>query len=101
MAIINGCSDFKGFCTALFSQQTHSSLIGLLEALIQDKKSHPIISRWMSPHTLCLICDMVHSEMDSAMPNLKMNMANITPEFIENRDIHTIMEPVACNKTAL
>jgi hypothetical protein len=53
----------------------------------------------MSPHALHLICKKIHKEMEEAKPSLRMNMGDVTPEFIEQWDIEKIMGPVACNTT--
>ncbi|KAH9056765.1 hypothetical protein EDB87DRAFT_1566069 [Lactarius vividus] len=49
----------------------------------------------MSPHALHLVCEKVHIEMEAAKPHLRMNTTDISPEFIEQWDIHQIMEPLA------
>ncbi|KAH9169152.1 hypothetical protein EDB89DRAFT_1854788 [Lactarius sanguifluus] len=49
----------------------------------------------MSPHALSLVCKKVHIEMEAAKPHLRMNTTDVSPEFIEQWDIHRIMEPLA------
>ncbi|KAH8988185.1 hypothetical protein EDB83DRAFT_2239866 [Lactarius deliciosus] len=93
-AIINGNGKFEGFRNAFFSPKNRDSLIGLLDRLIQDDKGRPIVEGWMFPHALRLVCKEVHVEMEAAKPHLRMYTANISPEFIENWDIHQIMGPV-------
>jgi hypothetical protein len=99
MAVINGTGDFKSFRNALFTPENSNSLVGLLEKLIQDEKGRPIVSEWMFPHAICLVCDKIHKEMDAAKPDLRMYMADASPKFIEQWDIHTIMGPVVRNIT--
>lgn len=99
MAVIDGSRDFKNFCNTLFTPRNHDSLIGLLDTLLQDKKGHPIVSEWMFPHALRIVCNTIHTEMEAAKPELRMTMGKITPKFIEDWDIHKIMGPVAQNIT--
>jgi hypothetical protein len=99
VAIIDGNEDFERFRNALFSPSHRTSLVGLLDRLFEDDKVRPIVSEWMSPHALGLVCDTIHVEMDAAKPHLRMNTGDISPEFIEHWDIHQIMEPVARNIT--
>jgi hypothetical protein len=68
--IINGEDSFQGYCNTLFLARHHASLIGLLERLIQDKKGGPIVTDWMFPHALCLVCKRIHVEMEAAKPQL-------------------------------
>ncbi|KAH9027983.1 hypothetical protein EDB85DRAFT_2091691 [Lactarius pseudohatsudake] len=94
MAIIDGNGDFEGFHNALFSPTNRKSLIGLLDQLIQDDKGRPIFEEWVFPHALCLVCKEVHVEMEAAKPHLRMYTSDVSPEFIENWDIHQIMGPL-------
>jgi hypothetical protein len=94
LAIVNGKGDFAGYCTALFSSRYSKSLVWLLETLLQDDKGCPIVSKWMFPHVLHLVCKRVHTEMEDAKPYLCMNMGDVSPEFIKHWDIHQIMRPV-------
>ncbi|KAN0140212.1 hypothetical protein V8E53_002108 [Lactarius tabidus] len=91
MAVIGSSSDFKQFHTTLFSPNNHSSLVGLLDTLVQDEKCQPIVTKWMLPHVLGLVCKRIHIKMEVAKPLLWMNMGDISLEFIEQWDIHKIM----------
>ncbi|KAF8264320.1 hypothetical protein EI94DRAFT_1593629 [Lactarius quietus] len=51
----------------------------------------------MFPHALQLVCKWIHVEMEAAKPQLRMNIGDVSSEFIEQWDIHHIMGPVACN----
>ena len=93
--IIDGSKGFEGFCNALFSLKNCSLLVGLLEILTQDEKGHAIVSEWMFPHILHLICEKIHVKMEAAKPHIQMNTHDISPKFIEQWDIHRIMGPVA------
>ncbi|KAF8263752.1 hypothetical protein EI94DRAFT_1772848 [Lactarius quietus] len=53
----------------------------------------------MFPHSLHLVCERIHAEMEAAKPHLRMSTDDVSPEFIEHWDIHHIMEPVACDTT--
>jgi hypothetical protein len=75
--VIDGGEDFEGFCNALFSKN-RASLVGLLEKLIQDEKGRPIVTAWMFPHALRLVCERIHVEMEAAKPLLRMNMMLIS-----------------------
>ncbi|KAH9030516.1 hypothetical protein EDB85DRAFT_1866449 [Lactarius pseudohatsudake] len=93
-AIIDGNGEFEGFRNAFFSPKNRDSLIGLLDRLIQDDKGRPIVEKWLSPHALHLVCKEVHVEMEAAKPHLRMYTDEVSPEFIENWDIHQIMGPL-------
>ncbi|KAF8257379.1 hypothetical protein EI94DRAFT_1818072 [Lactarius quietus] len=95
MAVLDGSGDFKVFRTALFSPRTCTSLVSLLDTLVQDDKGRPIVTEWMFPHALRLVCDKIHSEMDGAKQHLRMHMGDVSPELIEDWDIQKIMGPVA------
>jgi hypothetical protein len=100
LAVIDGNGDFSGFCNALFSPRYRESLLGLLDRLLKDDKGRPIVSEWMFPHGLHLVCEKIHTEMEEAKPHIRMGMADVSPEFIERWDIHKIMVPVADDITA-
>lgn len=93
--IINGEDGFQGYRNTLFSSRHRASLVGLLERLIQDKKGGPIVTEWMYPHALHLVCERIHKEMEAAKPKLRMSTGEVTPNFIEEWDIYQIMKPVA------
>ena len=95
VAVINGNGEFKTFRNTLFSLKNRTSLVGLLNTLVQDKKGHPIVSDWMLLHALGLVCDKIHTEMEAAKPCLWMNTGDVSPEFIEHWDIHKVMGLVA------
>jgi hypothetical protein len=96
--VIDGKEGSDGFHNALFSKN-RDSLVGLLEKLIQDDKGRAIVSNWMFPHALRLVCERIHVEMEAAKPLLRMNMGDVCPEFIENWDIQRIMGPVSQDTT--
>ncbi|KAH9172598.1 hypothetical protein EDB89DRAFT_1850933 [Lactarius sanguifluus] len=98
-SVIDGNGEFEGFRNALFSPRNRDSLTGLLDKLALDEKGWPILSNWMFPHALRLVCDKIHVEMETAKPHLRMNMNDVSPEFIERWDIHQIMGPVSHNIT--
>jgi hypothetical protein len=99
LAVIDGSGEFKGFRSALFSSRNNALVVKLLETLIKDEKGRSIVTDWMSPHALHLICEKIHKEMEEAKPSLRMNMGDVTPEFIEQWDIEKIMGPVARDTT--
>ena len=91
VTVINGNGEFKTFRNALFSLKNHTSLVGLLDTLVQNKKICPIVSDWMLPHVFGLVCDKIHTEMKAAKPCLQMNTGDVSLEFIEHWDIHKVM----------
>ncbi|KAH9010956.1 hypothetical protein EDB83DRAFT_2234192 [Lactarius deliciosus] len=99
MSVIDGNGEFEGFRNALFSPRNRDSLTGLLDKLALDEKGWPILSNWIFPHALRLVCNKIHVEMEVAKPHLRMNMNNVSPEFIERWDIHQIMGPLSHNIT--
>jgi hypothetical protein len=99
MFVIDGEDRFCGFCNALFLPKNRTSFISLLDRLFQDNKGWPIVSKWMFPHALHMVCEQIHSKMEAAKPHLCMNMGDVFSEFIEQWDIHHIMGPVASYTT--
>jgi hypothetical protein len=93
--VIDGEDEFLGFRNALFLPKNRTLFVGLLDRLFQDNKGRPIVSKWMFPHVLCMVCDWIHREMEAAKPHLCMNMGDVSPEFIEQWDIYHTMGPVA------
>ena len=92
--IIDGQGEFEGFCNALFSPKNRGALTRLFNKLYQDTKGHAIFSNWMFPNAVTLVQEKIHTEMEAARPYLQMHTSEVTPTFIEEWDIHRIMEPV-------
>lgn len=81
---------------ALFRETNEENLNRLFNLMLEDENGSHIIKKWMKPHAVDLVCDLVHDEMDQAKPSgLYMTTNNTTPEFIESWDINDIMDPVA------
>ena len=99
--IVDGQGEFEGFRNALFSPKNRDALVRLLDKLYQDTKGHPILSDWMLPHSVTLVQEKIHTEMEAAKPSLRMHMSEVTPAFIESWDIHRIMEPVTLDVTPI
>lgn len=94
LAIIDGEGEFAAYRTSLFSSRCCTSIVRLLDRLLEDKKGHPIVSDWMFPHALHLVCERIHTEMEEAKPHLRMSTGDVSPKFIEDWDIHQTMKPV-------
>ncbi|KAI9465464.1 hypothetical protein BJY52DRAFT_583653 [Lactarius psammicola] len=99
VCIIDGQGEFEGFRNALFSPKNRNRLIRLFDKLYQDDKSHIIFSDWMFPHSITLVQEKIHEEMEAAKPYLRMHTCEVTPIFIEQFDIHQVMEPVVRDVT--
>ena len=85
--------------TAFFRQTNEDNICQLLSTIIEDDKGSRILKKWMVPHAVNIVCDLVNEEMEAAKPNLFMTTAQTTPEFVEGWDINTIMDPIAKNIT--
>jgi len=94
VCVIDGQGEFAGFRNALFSPKNRNALIRLFDKLYQDKKGQAIFLDWMFPHSVTLVQEKIHAEMEAAKPFLRMHTSEVTPAFIEQWDIHQIMEPV-------
>jgi len=94
VCVIDGQGEFEGFRNALFSPKNRNALIRLFDKFYQDDKGHIIFSDWMFPHSITLVQEKIHAEMEAAKPYLRMHKSEVTPTFIEQCDIHQIMEPV-------
>lgn len=80
---------------ALFHRKNEDNISKLLTAILNDEKGSRIFKKWMAPHAIDLVCELVNKEMEAAKPSLYMTTAQTTPEFVEEWDINKIMDPVA------
>lgn len=80
--------------TAFFRRTNEDNICQLLSTILEDDKGSRILKKWMVPHAVNIVCDLVNEEMEAARPNLFMTTAQTTPEFIEGWDINTIMDPI-------
>jgi hypothetical protein len=94
VSVIDGQGEFEGFRNALFSPANRDALTGLFDKFYQDDKGRKIVADWMFPHAVTLVQEKIHAEMEAAKPHLRMHTNEVTPAFIEQWDIHQIMEPV-------
>lgn len=97
--VVEGDGEFGPFRHALFSPRNRTSLNKLFERLIQDDKGGPIMKDWVFSHSVLLVCGRIHAEMEDAKQHLRMNTADVTPEFIEQWDIYKIMKGVSSDTT--
>jgi hypothetical protein len=81
--------------TAFFRRTNEDNICQLLSTILEDDKGSRILKKWMVPHAVNIVCDLVNEEMEAAKPNLFMTTAQTTPEFVEGWDINTIMDPIA------
>jgi len=94
LEVIKGKGDLEGYHYALFSPKNRSTLLLLLDNLLDDAKGRLILEDWMEPHSTSLVCKKIHSEMDAAKPLLRMTTKEVTPEFIAQWDINALMQSV-------
>lgn len=80
--------------TAFFRRTNEANICELLSTILEDDKGSRIFKKWMVPHAVNIVCDLVNEEMEAAKPNLFMTTAQTTPEFIEGWDINAIMDPI-------
>jgi hypothetical protein len=66
----------------------------LLNLLWNNKKSKPFFGDWFNDHGIDHICNLVTKEMEAAKPLLKMDLKDVSPEFLEHWDLNAIMDPV-------
>jgi hypothetical protein len=45
------------------------------------------------------VCQLVSAEMDTAKPQLHMNLDEVTPEYMSKWNINNIMDPISMNIT--
>jgi hypothetical protein len=65
-----------------------------LNILWNDKKSKPFFGDWFNDNGIDHICKLVAREMEAAKPMLKMDLKDVTPDFLEHWDLNAIMDPV-------
>jgi hypothetical protein len=66
-----------------------------LDIIWNEKKSKPAFETWFEENGIPHVCKLVNKEMESVKPMLKMNIKDVTPQFIEQWDVNEIMDPVA------
>lgn len=98
--VIDGQGAFGGFWNTFFSPRLQDVLLQFLDKLSEDPKGHGILLDWMFPHSVVLVQERIHKEIEDAKPHLQMKTSEVTPSFIETWDIHHIMEPVTCDITS-
>ncbi|KAH9000233.1 hypothetical protein EDB92DRAFT_1789717 [Lactarius akahatsu] len=94
VCVIDGQGEFEGFRNALFSPRNRNALTQLFDKLYHDDKGRTIFTDWMLPHSVTLVQETINAEMEAAKPHLRMRTKEVTPNFIEEWDIHRIMEPI-------
>ena len=67
----------------------------LLDIIWAEKKSRPALESWVQDDGVDHICNLVSNKMESAKPMLKMELKAVSPEYIEQWDVATIMDLVA------
>ena len=93
-AILDGeSSNFYSYRLAFLSD--NKRIQDLLDIIWMDKKSKPAFESWFKDDGVQYVCKLVSKEMESAKPMLKMNISDVTPQYIEKWDINEIMNPVA------
>lgn len=93
--VVKGEDGFKDYQSAFFSPSNRGSLLDLLNAISTHAKGSPIFDGWVGPRALKIVCEKIHKEMEAAKPDLRMSTKEVTPEFIENWDINSLMDPIA------
>ena len=81
-------------CIAFFCQTNEDNICQLLSTILEDDKGSRILKKWMVPHAVNIVCDLVSEEMEATRPNLFMTTAQMTLELIEGWDINMIMDPI-------
>ena len=94
LAILNGnASEFYSYRLAFLCDKRR--IIDLLDIIWTDKKSKPAFENWLEDDGVRHVCKLISKEMEAAKPMLRMNIKDVTPQFIEQWDVNTIMDPVA------
>jgi hypothetical protein len=65
-----------------------------LDTIWKNNKSRAAFENWMANTGVDHICKVVGKEMESAKPLLQMDLKDVSPEFLEQWDVNTIMKPV-------
>lgn len=89
------------FHSGFYATTNRDRVHDLLDTIWAHPKGKTMLEDWMRPHAIDLVCKSVHSEMEAAKPFLRMNVSDVTPEFVSNWDIRKTMEPIAVNITPM
>jgi len=94
LAILNGnASEFYSYRLAFLCDNRR--IKDVLDIIWTDKKSKPAFEYWLEDDGVQHVCKLISKEMEAAKPMLRMSIKDVTPQFIEQWDVNTIMDPVA------
>ncbi|KAF8871177.1 hypothetical protein BD779DRAFT_1719284 [Infundibulicybe gibba] len=90
---------YADYRTTFYAENNTEKLGNLMTTIWTRHKGNRIRDSCLLPLAVDLVCDTIHREMDNAKPYLRMSIKDVTPEFVENWNIHEIMGPVSQDVT--
>ncbi|KAJ3534736.1 hypothetical protein NMY22_g6793 [Coprinellus aureogranulatus] len=85
---------FVNYRNRFFDKRNHANIRSVLDSVRENKHTREEFVEWMTPWATDHIATTIHEEFEASKPYLRMDNADITPEWIENWDLKAIMEPV-------
>jgi hypothetical protein len=99
MIISGEYAELSSYRTSLLSNTNGGHFCDLLSKIHSDEKSRKILNTWMDTFGVEYVYKLVSAEMETAKPQLQMNLDQVTFEYMSKWNIKDIMDPVSTNFT--
>ena len=86
---------------ASLKNQPNGKLGKLLDAIYEDPQGHFQLLSWMDPHINTRVMQKVSNKMDGIKDDLRMRVASIAPNFLENWDITLTIDGVIAERALI
>jgi hypothetical protein len=87
-------SCFTSYHTPFYNSEKFRELLNLFW---KSEHRSLVMKDWLQPNTICLVCELVHSEMEYAKPYLHMSSNKVTLDFLSDWDINQLMDLISQN----
>ncbi|RXW18372.1 hypothetical protein EST38_g7482 [Candolleomyces aberdarensis] len=99
MILENGTDEFTHYRNAFFQDRNHERIRTLLDMIQSHKGSKAMFVDWLTEPAVELVSRKVFNEMEAAKPLLRMEMKDISSEYIETWSIESIMGRISREAT--
>ena len=99
MIISGEYAELYSYRMSFLSSSNNTHFCDLLSTIYSDDKGRTILNTWMDTFGVEHVCKLVSVEMETAKPQLHMNLDEVTPEYMSKWNINNIMDPISTNIT--
>jgi hypothetical protein len=99
MIISGEYAELYSYRTSFLSSTNNTHLCDLLSTIHSDDKGRKILNTWMDTFGVEYVCKLVSVEMETAKPQLHMNLDEVTSEYMSKWNINNIMDPISTKIT--